>query len=215
MDTDASRPRQNRVDPFGEIVHTTARGNLMGNRGGCLHDGSGRLGPARWRSRRWIACLLEFKGRRRQVMAPGRYTELFFLDEATALAAGHRPCAECRRAAFNRFKAAWLLGNADREIDPRTSIEVIDKHLHSERVRQDHRKVTFRVEAATLPSGTMIASEREPSKAQLIWHGNLYRWSFAGYSEPQAVMSVGEVNVLTPVSIVRALAAGYLPTVSL
>ena len=107
--------RQNRVTPWGEIISTPARGMFMGNRGGCMHDAGGELRVARWRSAQWIVCLLEFKGRRRAVMTPGRYTELFFLDEATALAAGHRPCAECQRQAFTQLQ----VGVASRKPGPR------------------------------------------------------------------------------------------------
>ena len=99
-------PLRNRVTPFGDIIATEARGLLFGNRG-VLHDENGRL-VRKWQVRRWIACRLEFKGRRRPLLRPGRFTELFFLDEATALAAGHRPCAECRREDFVRFRDAWL-----------------------------------------------------------------------------------------------------------
>src|SRR5258708_7610528 len=102
-------PLQNRVDPRGVIFRSTARGTFMGNRGGALHNDNREI-VRQFKDRRWIACLLEFKGRRRLVMSPGRYTELFFLDEAVALAAGHRPCAECRRERFNAFKNAWIRG---------------------------------------------------------------------------------------------------------
>src|ERR1700732_822885 len=101
--------RQNRVTPAGDVIATPERGTFLGNRG-VLHDDQGRIKRA-WQLKRWIVCVLEFKGRRRAVMTPGRYTELFFLDEATALAAGHRPCAECRRERFNAFREAWLRGD--------------------------------------------------------------------------------------------------------
>src|SRR6202451_2054834 len=105
--------RQNRVTPFGDLVATPERGTFMGNRG-VLHDAEGRIKRV-WQLKRWIVCVLEFRGRKRQVMTPGRYTELFFLDEATALAAGHRPCAECRRQRFNAFRDAWKPGGKDRK----------------------------------------------------------------------------------------------------
>src|SRR3954465_3835639 len=117
-------PRQNRVTPFGQIVAEPQRGTLMGNRGR-LHDEEGRIRRP-WQLERWIVCLLEFKGRKRQVMTPGHYTELFFLDEATALAAGHRPCAECRRVAFDAFRRALAVGAADQLL--RTAVE-IDRRL--------------------------------------------------------------------------------------
>lgn len=207
----ASRPLQNRVTPFGEIVATPARGTLMGNRGGCLHDEHQCLGVARWRSRRWIACLLEFKGRKRTVMSPRRYTEIFFLDEATALSAGHRPCAECRRVAFNRFKAAWLEGNADLAVDPRGSVDVIDRHLQRERVGRRREKVTFFEAARSLPDGVFVTRPEAADDAMLVWDGNLYRWSLEGYSGPCMPVADQTVAVLTPRSIVRAIAAGYEP----
>ena len=123
-------PLQNRVTPRGDIVATPARGTLTGNRG-ILHDAGRQLGAARWRHHRWICCRLDFKGRRRAVMAPGRYTELFFLDEATALAAGHRPCWECRREAFQDFQSAWrcAFGGADD-----VGAAAMDRILHRARV---------------------------------------------------------------------------------
>src|SRR5215472_16656696 len=99
-------PLENRVDPYGTLFRTPARGTMMGNRGGVIHNDEREI-VRRYRSRRWIACVLEFRGRKRIVMSPRRYTELFFLDEAVALAAGHRPCAECRRARYNAFRLAW------------------------------------------------------------------------------------------------------------
>ncbi len=127
-------PRQNRVNPFGEIIATQDRGMFMGNRG-VLHDQEGRIQRA-WQGKRWLVCVLEFRGRKPQVMSPGHYTELFFLDEATALAAGHRPCAECRRERFNAFRDAWRLAE---DSHPPTADE-IDNRLHAERL--------------TLPSGS-------------------------------------------------------------
>ena len=123
-------PLQNRVTPFGEIVSSPARGLLMGNRG-ILHNDDRRLGTARWQHPHWVACRLEFRGRRQEVMRPGAYTQLFFLDEAVALAAGHRPCAHCRRADYEAFVSAWMAatGRADR---PRAA--ELDWQLHRERV---------------------------------------------------------------------------------
>jgi hypothetical protein len=203
-------PRQNRVTPFGEIIATPARGTLMGNRG-CIHDAAGRLTVARWRSRRWIACLLAFRGRRRPIMAPGRWTELFFLDEATALAAGHRPCAECRRADFNRFKDAWLHGNAERGLAAATSIDAIDQQLHAERVGRRRSKQTFRARLATLPDGAFVCLDAAPSEALLLWQESLIRWRPQGYGERCPAPPNLDVAVLTPVSIIRAIAAGYQP----
>ena len=128
-------PRQNRVTPFGEIVAVAERGTMMGNRGR-LHDARGRfLRP--WQVKRWLICLLEFNGRHRQVMAPDRYTELFFLDEATGLAAGHRPCAECRHARFLAFRDAWATGNRQIIGPEPIKAAVIDLRLHVERTVPD------------------------------------------------------------------------------
>jgi hypothetical protein len=129
-------PRQNRVTPFGDIIATEARGLLYGNRG-VLHDSDGRLVRA-WGVTRWIACRLEFKGRRRELLRPGRFTELFFVDEATALAAGHRPCAECRWGDFLQLRSAWA------ETHPGASLlaDYIDRVLHAERIGPEGTKRT-------------------------------------------------------------------------
>ncbi|HMO55211.1 MAG TPA: hypothetical protein PJ994_11945, partial [Tepidiformaceae bacterium] len=148
---------QNRVTPFGQIVSTPERGAMMGNRGGNMHTDEKRLRRGRpWTNERWITCVLEFKGRHRAIMQPGRYTELFFLDEATAFAAGHRPCAECRRADFLRFNGCWV--EANRPPGYRlTTVNEIDRQLHEERIATGtHSQRAWRADAATLPDGTMV-----------------------------------------------------------
>src|SRR5271165_2223057 len=127
--------RQNRVTPFGDIIAAPDRGTFMGNRG-VLHDAEGRIKRA-WQVKRWLVCVPEFRGRKRQVMTPGRYTELFFLDEATALAAGHRPCAECRHARFLAFCNAWKTAHPGHDTSPRPTADQIDCRLHSERLASD------------------------------------------------------------------------------
>lgn len=206
-------PRQNRVTPWGEIVAVAARGTLMGNRGGCFHDDQGRLGVARWRNEHWIACLLEFRGRRRTVMTPGRYTELFFLDEATALAAGHRPCAECRHADLLRFKRAWLEGNAALGLPENPPIGAIDRVLHAERTNRRREKLTQRRTIDGLPDGAFVAQPDEPEAAYLIWRGALHRWTPDGYAERRPAAVGATVDLLTPPSTVNAIAAGYEPAV--
>src|SRR5579859_4671772 len=152
-------PRQNRVDPFGHLIATPARGTLMGNRG-CLHDNGDR--PVRsYQSRRWIICVLDFKGRTRQPMPPGRYTSLFFLDEATALAAGHRPCAECQRARFNDFRLHWAAANPDLAHGGLPLADVIDSALHRERISDHHYqhekgKLLYSEQLERLPDGTLV-----------------------------------------------------------
>lgn len=202
----SSHPLQNRVSPFGDIVAVPERGTFTGNRG-ILHDDQRLLTRRRWSTQAWIICLLEFKGRHRAVMSPGTWTELFFLDEVTALAAGHRPCGECRREAYQRFKACWIVGNGA------ASIDEIDRRLHRERVEpRTHVKITYQAPLESLPDGAFVAID---GAAHLLWRGVLWRWSFGGYSDPQPVSSDRLVTVLTPRSTVAALTRGYTPIVSL
>lgn len=197
---------QNRVDPFGRILATPARGTLMGNRG-ILHDATGRLGTARWRRRAWVTCRLAFRGRHRQVMSPGRYTELFFLDEATALAAGHRPCAECRRADYLAFRHAW-----QRATGQQPSAGAMDRVLHQDRVRRDRSQVTHVAPLATLPEGAMAVMP-DGGDALLWWVGRLWPWSFAGYGSPIRVDPMRSATVLTPRMTIAVLSQGYRPEV--
>src|SRR5258706_7062392 len=132
---------QNRIDPFGNIITTKARGFWMGNRGILHNEDQKILRPFKLKA--WITCVLEFRGRKRQVMAPNRYTELFFLDEATSFAAGHRPCFECRRKDADKFKSFWLKGNPEYNFDQKTSIQEIDNILHKERMEYNKSKITF------------------------------------------------------------------------
>jgi hypothetical protein len=202
-------PLQNRVTPFGEIVAVAERGLLMGNRG-ILHDESRHIVRA-WQVRRWIACRTAFRGRQRQLMRPHSYTELFFLDEATAFAAGHRPCAECRYADFQRFKAAWAAW-AGTQVTL-VSAEQMDAVLHADRMegRGAHqRKRTYQEEIGMLPDGTFIRLDGE---ALLVWRGHLLVWSAGGYVAQRMLPTTGSVEVLTPRALVAVLAAGYQPLV--
>ncbi|WP_158817802.1 hypothetical protein [Methylocapsa sp. S129] len=195
----ARRPLQNRVDPFGELVATPARGMLLGNRGGKFHRDDQSLGRRRWASKQWIACVCAFKGRRRAVWAVG-YTQLFFLDEVTALAAGHRPCFECRRAEAEAFRA--FFGGARRLSAPQ-----MDAILHAER-REGRGKRLWESAFAQLPDGAMVALE---GRAYAIRGDALLPWSFDGYGAPRRRPGEGAAPVLTPASIVSAIAAGYRP----
>src|SRR6202050_4349683 len=132
-------PLQNRVDPCGNPLRTPARGTIMGNRGGALHNSEREI-VRTYKSRRWIACVLEFRGRYRIVMSERRYTELFLLDEATALAAGHRPCAECRHARFLAFCNAWRTAHPADGASARPAATAIDERLHAERIAADRSK---------------------------------------------------------------------------
>ena len=205
-----SRPLQNRVTPFGDLIATSARGTLMGNRGR-LHDPGRRIvRRIAGGYRAWVTCLLEFRGRHRAVMAPNRYTELFFLDEATALAAGHRPCGECRRADFRRFKAAWLAGNRDRGLDPQVLIAAIDRQLHRDRLDRDGRARTYPAAVGSLPDGVFVVLPGLDA-ALLVWRGGLVPWSPLGYGTLRPSPRGEQVKVLTPRSTVAAIAAGYAP----
>jgi hypothetical protein len=171
---------------------------FMGNRG-CLVDGQGRL-VRRWRGERWLICRLEFRGRRRHpLMAPGRYTELFFLDEATALAAGHRPCRECRRAELETFRTAWL-GVHPGDVG---SLTVLDQRLHRERTTASSWSAPCR----SLPDGAMVALE---GCAWLVLEGAILAWSHGGYTSRRA-RPTGAVEVITPPSTTKVLSAGWAP----
>ena len=201
-------PLQNRVTPYGEIVALPERGRLMGNRG-ILHDDAQHIVRS-WQVRRWIACRTAFGGRHRQVMRPHSYTELFFLDEVTAFAAGHRPCAECRHADYHRFKAAWAVS-----IGSPVSADHMDAVLHADRLegRGIHqRKRSYWEQLAALPESIFINLD---GAAWLFWRGHLLEWSAAGYRARQPLpRAATRVEVLTPRTLVAVLRAGYQPMVA-
>jgi hypothetical protein len=193
-------PLQNRVDPFGNLFATSARGTLFGNRGGKFHADDRTLTKRRWASRQWICCVLDFKGRRRNVW--GRYyTELFFLDEVTAFAAGHRPCFECRRQDAERF-AALFAGKSQRASAP-----AIDEVLHAERL-DGKAKRTHRRKLDTLPNAAMIALDGE---AFAVRGKHLLRWTPSGYRGKRARPRGIPADVLTPPAMLKVLARGYAP----
>ena len=172
-------PLQNRVDPFGQLIRTSARGAWMGNRGLIHNEHQQIIRP--YRLKAWITCVLEFKGRRREVMTPNLYTELFFLDEATAFSAGHRPCAECRRADFNRFKAAWVQGNPLYMYNMKTPIGEIDEILQRERINQEGVKSTYSESLGNLPEGSFIEYIGKP---YMVRHSNrVISWTPFGYTD--------------------------------
>jgi hypothetical protein len=200
-------PLQNRVTPTGDIVADPARGTLMGNRG-ILHDASRALGAARWRHRSWICCRLSFRGRRRAVMAPRRYTELFFLDEATALAAGHRPCFECRREEFREFQTAWRRAFGT----PDCSAAVMDRVLHGARVEsRTRRQIRFQAPLDDLPDGVFILLDEAPSTPLLVLGDRLLPWRASGYGFSRLRPAAIQCRVLTPAPTVAVLRAGYAP----
>jgi hypothetical protein len=204
-------PRQNRVTPSGEIVAVPERGTMPGNRGR-LHDEAGRIRRP-WQVKRWLACRLEFRGRHREVMAPDRYTELFFLDEATALAAGHRPCFECRRKPYNAFVDAWAVGNGIDITNRRPTAASMDERLHQERVGPGRSKRTFVAKIDDLPDGVFVTLDEAVDRAYLIRDGHLLAWSPGGYSGRLPVPVGRDVTVLTPRSAVAAIRAGYTPEI--
>jgi hypothetical protein len=191
-------PLQNRVTPCGELVAVSGRGLLMGNRGVLHNDAREIVRP--WQIRRWISCRTEFRGRHRKIMQPRRWTELFFLDEATALAAGHRPCGECRYADYQRFRTLW----ETRHGGP-ANADSMDRVLHAERL-DGRRKRTYSARIETLPDGTYIIRD---NAAWVVWGDALLAWSDTGYSRRRARPQNGDVDVLTPPSIVALLSAGY------
>jgi hypothetical protein len=191
---------QNRVTPLGELVADPARGLVYGNRG-CLHDDEGRI-RRRYNGRRWIACRLEFRGRRRsRLLQPGRYTELFFLDEATAFAAGHRPCAFCRREDYVRFAELWA------ELHPgQVGADAMDWQLHAERVEPATRaQLHHEALLDELPDGTFAVLEGAP---QLVLGPHVLAWSPAGYASC-APRPRGRATVITPPSLVALLSMGW------
>jgi hypothetical protein len=194
-------PLQNRVTPFGEIVAIPERGTMLGNRGGRFHDPqTRRLHRRRFASRRWICCELVFKNRKHEVFGR-RYTALFFLDEATAFAAGHRPCFECRRADAIAFRDAFARGNG---LATPPGADAMDLVLHAER-RAERKEVA---DWRKLPDGAMLALGETSC---LVLDGELLAWSPRGYSRHDAAPSRQPHHLLTPPSIVAALSAGYEP----
>ncbi len=203
--------RQNRVTPWAEIIATPERGTLMGNRG-LLHDDHGRIRRP-WRLQRWLLCVLEFRGRKRTVMTPGRYTELFFLDEATGLAAGHRPCAECRREDYNAFRRAWATSHKLPASAGLPSADAIDDELHASRLKPDGSQRCFTASLDELPEGVFVRLDDGTTDCWLLWGGKLWAWSPGGYHERRPRRRGQRVQVLTPLPTVKAIQAGYIPAV--
>jgi hypothetical protein len=196
-------PLQNRVTPTGDIIATAHRGLFTGNRG-IIHDPATKtLLKKRWSSPAWITCVCEFRGWRRKVMGGRSWTELFFLDEATAFGAGHRPCFFCRREDANRFRAAWEEGNGVKNIRARE----MDSVLHRERLDRGRKRLHERTMPLTsLPDGAMVQADEE---SFLIVQGRALQWSMAGYQNAGAALD--DAMLLTPPSTLRALGAGYRP----
>jgi hypothetical protein len=197
-------PLQNRVTPTGDIIATPHRGLFTGNRG-IIHDPATKtLLKRRWASPAWLVCVCEFRGRRRKVMGGRSWTELFFLDEATALAAGHRPCFFCRRSGALRFCAAWMQGNGVTDV----RAPDIDAVLHRERLEAGEKRLhAWPVPLEKLPDGAMV---QEGAASHLIAQGRALAWSPAGYRAAD-ITALRDARLLTPPSTMRALSAGYRP----
>lgn len=198
---------QNRVNPYGEIITSTSRGTWMGNRG-VLSKNRKIVKP--YKLLNWITCVLEYRGIRRAVMTDGRYTELFFLDEATSFSAGHRPCAECRRADYTRFKKLWLEANKDEYELAAQTMKIIDSINHAERMDEKGNKKGYTDRLSHLPDGVFVQLATGPD-AYLYINGQLLRWTEFGYDSVITVPAGTMVTVLTPKSYVRTFKQGYLP----
>jgi len=198
-------PLQNRVDPCGNLIRTAARGTMLGNRGGALHNEDREIVRA-YMSRRWITCVLEFRGRHRAVMSPNRYTELFFLDEAVAFAAGHRPCAECRRERYNAFREPWARA---KQQDRLPFADDMDLELHPARIDK-RKKVTCEAPLRSLPDGCFVQIE---GGAYLVLGSVLLLWTPEGYTRREARPRDSIVTVLTPKPIVGCFREGYGPEI--
>jgi len=194
-------PLQNRVSPFGELFASAARGTFMGNRGGRIHDQAQRLGARRWASKQWICCVLDFKNRHRTVWGDS-YTELFFLDEVTALAAGHRPCFECRRRDAIAFAECW--GRADGR---KPSAPEMDATLHLQRLDGRAQRL-HRMRLRDLPDGAMITRD---GNAYAVRGDALLFWSPSGYGKRGPRRNDETAFVLTPPAIMNVLSGGYQP----
>lgn len=193
-------PLQNRVTPYGGIIAHAGRGTLMGNRG-TLCEEAGRL-KRQWQTRRWITCLIDFGGRRRTVMQPQVWTAIFFLDEATAFAAGHRPCAYCRRDDYKRFQSLWVAVHG-----APADANAMDAVMDADRRNGCHKR-TYQAAAAELPAGVFITIE---GSAWLLGERAMMQWSMEGYGDRRPRPTRGTVDVITPRALAGIIAGGYSP----
>ncbi|MDE1263071.1 MULTISPECIES: hypothetical protein [Vibrio] len=194
---------QNRVSPCGELLTDDARGSWLGNRG-ILHNEKKEIIRS-WKHKNWVLCELSYKDRRREVFSRNSYSELFFLDEATGLAAGHRPCASCRRQRFNEFKQAWNAAQLSE-----SKVDKIDKILHQDRAVRGGKKVTYTDMLSNLPDGVFIEQEGKP---WLVWNNELHEWRPDGYRARTEICGDLNVTVLTPKCMVDIINAGFIPQV--
>jgi hypothetical protein len=191
-------PLQNRCDPFGALAATSARGTMMGNRGGKFHRDDRTLGKRRWSSRHWICCDLHYKNKQHDAMGQ-YYTSVFFLDEVTALAAGHRPCFFCRRREAQHFLSL---------ADPSLMADAADRILHQQRFASRKTAMAQECAIADLPDGAMVAIDGVP---HAVRGGRLLRWSFEGYSDALPRRTTRRATLITPPLFVTILANGFEP----
>jgi hypothetical protein len=204
-------PLQNRVSPFSTLAATPERGAWTGNRG-VIHNEQKQI-VKNHAVKYWITCSLTYKDHWRAVMSPNRWTELFFLDEATAFAAGHRPCGFCRHADFKQFKSLWLAANGQQYgLTENTKMDMIDTVIHQDRLDENGHQKTFQAPLSSLPSGTFIVFD-SPTDAYLWYEQNLYAWSFSGYTRLDLFEKDQIATVLTPQSYVAVFKMGYKPQV--
>ena len=202
---------QNRVKPNGLIFESRSRSTLMGNRG-ILHDDNKKI-IKQWNSHAWITCRLNYKSVKRIIMAPNRYTELFFLDEATSFSSGHRPCSLCRYEYAKKFKILWSKLFYQDKMNRLISFNVIDEHLHKERMDEKGEKKTYVDLMDNLPNGTMVRLDEDKENFYLVYDKKLLLWSEYGFTNFIQLAKESTVNVLTPKSIVQIFNAGYIPII--
>lgn len=205
-------PLQNRVTPFGEIIFSAQRGTFTGNRG-VIHNAKKEI-VRQYALKAWITCRLEYKNAHREVMTPNRWTELFFWDEATAFAAGHRPCAYCRNADFKKFKSLWLEANKNIFKVEDESMKFIDTLLHTERLTIQRDKIFQTAALHTLPNGVFIKHDATENAAYLWWQNQLFLWTEKGYDHIENFSETENVFVITPPSIVNIFKQKYVPTIN-
>ncbi len=199
-------PLQNRVDPRSQLHAVSHRGTLMGNRG-ILHDDRQQI-TRNHGHQAWVTCLLDFRSRHRDPMPKREYTALFFLDEVTAFAAGHRPCGQCQHARYTDFVTAWQSVHGPKP-DDEALPKWIDRRLHAARIQRGHQ-VTYQAKTADLPDGTMILTADGPA---LWWQQKAYPWAFTGYTDPVPTAPI--VTVLTPAPVVAVFRSGFVPRTAL
>ncbi len=198
-------PLQNRVNPFGQIIESAGRGTIMGNRGVIHRD---KKIVRNFKTKHWITCSIHYKNARRTMMTNNRWTELFFLDEATAFSAGHRPCAYCRNKDFKLFKKLWIEANADSYNLTDFAISKIDDILHQERMSEKGEKRTYKSALKHLPDAVMVQTD-DSDQCYLYCNHFLLKWSEHGYTEMMKADGNKVVTVLTPKSMVNVFKLGY------